>query len=145
MTGVLSGGQPTPEQIEAAARAGFRTVINLRTPQETGFEWERDTVERLGMSYVQIPVAGARGLTRDNVERIDAALGAALEQGPVLLHCASGNRIGAVLAVREAWLRDADTEAALAFGLASGLTRLEPATRELLDQSETAADPAAAR
>jgi len=130
--GVLSGGQPTPEQIEAAARGGFRTVINLRSEQEPGFEWEREKVEALGMRYVHIPVAGADGLTHENVEAIDAALERALAEGPVLFHCASGNRIGAVLALRAAWLEGQDPERALGFGLASGLTRLEQATRRLL-------------
>lgn len=130
--GVLSGGQPTREQIEAAARGGFRTVINLRSEQEPGFEWERGAVESLGMRYVHIPVTGASGLTPENVDAIDAALRSALAEGPVLFHCASGNRIGAVLALRANWLEGQDPERALAYGLASGLTRLEQATRELL-------------
>jgi uncharacterized protein (TIGR01244 family) len=132
MEGVLSGGQPSQEQFEAAARAGFRTVLNLRTDSEPGFEWEQAAVEGLGMRYVQIPVEGVKGLTRENIERIDDALSSARNEGPVLLHCGSGNRIGAVLALRAAWVADVDSEAALAYGLASGLTRLEPATRELL-------------
>jgi len=115
-----------------AATGGFRTVINLRTDQEPGFEWERDAVEKTGMRYVQIPV-GADGLTRENVERIDAALDQALTEGPILLHCGSGNRIGAVLALREAWLGGTQPEEALSYGLASGLTRLEGKVREILD------------
>lgn len=132
MSGVLSGGQPTPEQIEAAADAGFRTVINLRIDAEKGFEWEAEAVESLEMKYVSIPVAGAKGLTRETVERLDGALAEAAATGPVLLHCASGNRIGAILALRAAWLHGADAEAALRLGLANGMTRLEPTIRELL-------------
>ena len=134
--GVLSGGQPSPEQIEAAARAGFRTVINLRTEGEPGFEWEREAVESLGMRYVLLPVAGADGLTRENVESLDAALEQALGEGPVLLHCASGNRIGAILALRAAWLQEVDAQKALEYGRASGMTRLEGATRKLLGLPE---------
>ena len=130
--GLLSGGQPTPAQIEAAANGGFLTVINLRTDQEPGFEWEREAVERAGMRYVPIPV-GADGLARENVERIDAALAEALAEGPVLLHCGSGNRIGAVLALREAWLGGKQPEEALSYGLASGLTGLEGKVREILE------------
>jgi uncharacterized protein (TIGR01244 family) len=132
MDGVLSGGQPTPDQIEAAAVAGFGTVINLRSAVEKGFEWEAEAVESLGMRYVSIPVAGAKGLTRETVERLDAALSEAVASGPVLLHCASGNRIGAILALRAAWLHGVEAEAALEFGLANGMTRLEPTIRELL-------------
>jgi len=143
--GVLSGGQPTPEQIEAASKAGFRTVINLRTAEEKGFEWESTEVERLGMRYVQIPVAGADGLTRDNVEQIDAALREAREAGPVLLHCGSGNRIGAILALRKAWLEGAEPDAALKYGLATGLTRLEGDTRKILGLPDESADVAKSR
>jgi len=145
LAGVLSGGQPTPEQIESAARAGVRTVINLRTDEEPGFEWERAAVEGHGMRYVHIPVAGASGLTRRNVERIDAALFGSLEQGPVLLHCASGNRIGAVLALREAWILNTDAESALQYGVRSGLRGLEPETRKLLGLSGSAAERAKPR
>jgi len=136
MAGVLSGGQPTQEQVEIAARAGFRTVVNLRTDAETGFEWEQAVVEDLGMRYVQIPVAGGKGLTREIIERIDDALDSAIKNGPVLLHCASGNRIGAVLALRAAWLEELAAEAAISYGLASGMTSLEPLTRELLGLPE---------
>ncbi len=132
LAGVRSGGQPTPEQIEEAAGAGFRTVINLRADGEPGFEWEREAVERLGMQYVHIPVAGAPGLTHENVERLDTALADARQRGPALLHCASGNRIGAMLALREAWVRGAGPSDALRFGLDAGLTKLEPDVRALL-------------
>ena len=130
--GVLSGGQPTLEQVEAAADAGFRTVINLRSDREKGFEWEREAVEDLGMSYIAIPVAGDDDLNRETVEQLDAALNGAISEGPVLLHCASGNRIGALLALRAAWLYDAEVDAALKYGQENGLTRLEPKIRELL-------------
>ena len=131
--GVLSGGQPTPEQIELTAQAGFLTVINLRAETEPGFEWEREAVEQLGMRYVLIPVAGEDGLTRENVGRIDSALNEALERGPVLFHCASGNRIGAVLALRGAWFHGLDSDAALRLGLAGGLGGLESKIRTLLE------------
>jgi len=132
LDGVLSGGQPTPEQVAQAAKAGFRTVMNLRSDGEPGFDWEPAAVEAAGMRYVHIPIAGPDTLTRENVERVDAALSEALKNGPVLLHCASGNRIGAVLALRAAWVQGAEPAAALKLGQEAGLTRLEGATRELL-------------
>ena len=129
--GVLSGGQPTQAQVEAAARGGFRTVINMRTEAEQGHEWEAEAVKSLGMRYVSIPI-DSKAFTRENVERFDAALREALGEGPVLLHCASGNRIGAMLALRSGWLEEVEAETALKYGKASGMTRLEPAVRELL-------------
>jgi uncharacterized protein (TIGR01244 family) len=132
IAGLLSTGQPTPEEIAALAAAGYRTVINLRGTEEPGFEWEKAAVEGAGMRYVQIPITGAADLTRETVVRFDEALGTALHEGKVLLHCATGNRNGALLALREAWLRGVTPEAALELGTAAGLTRLEPSVRTLL-------------
>ena len=132
--GVLSGGQPTPEQIEQAARAGFATVINLRTSEEMAeVAWEQELVERLGMEYVHIPIAGFDGLTRSNIDRIDEALRRSLEDGPILFHCASGNRIGAALALRAAWIEGLEPADALDYGRASGMTRLDDRIREVLE------------
>ena len=140
MDGVLSGGQPSPEQIAAAAQGGYRTVINVRTESEPGFAWERGAVESHGMHYVHIPISGAEDLTRESVERVDAALREARDRGPVILHCGSGNRIGALLALRAAWLQGVDPQAALDYGLATGLTGLEPATREILGLEDAPAE-----
>jgi len=139
--GVLSGGQPTQDQIASAGSAGYKTVINLRPDTEPGFEWEAAAVKAAGMAYVSIPVAGAAGLTKDNVTRLDAALKDAAANGPVLLHCGSGNRIGALLALRAAWLEGKNPAAALDYGRASGLTGLEPAVKSMLGLAEPAPRP----
>jgi uncharacterized protein (TIGR01244 family) len=130
LEGVVSAGQPTPQELERAAAAGVRTVVNLRADGEAGFEWEAEAAERLGLRYVRIPIGGPGDLTRENAERLDAALREA--QGPVLVHCASGNRVGALLALREAWFAGRAPAAALAVGIDAGLTKLEAATREKL-------------
>jgi uncharacterized protein (TIGR01244 family) len=122
--------QPTPDELERAAAAGVRTVVNLRADGETGFDWEAESAERLGLRYVRIPIRGAVDLTPDNAARLDAVLRDA--PGPALVHCASGNRVGALLALREAWHRGQDPAAALAVGLDAGLTNLEPVIREKL-------------
>lgn len=140
--GVVSGGQPTKEQIAAAGAAGYKTVINLRADAEPGFEWEPEAVKAGGMTYVSIPVAGQAGLTKENVARLDAALKDASAKGPALLHCASGNRIGAMLALRAVWVEGKDPVAALDYGKASGLTGLEPTVKSMLGLTEPAAAPA---
>jgi uncharacterized protein (TIGR01244 family) len=130
--GVLSGGQPTREQVEAAARAGYRTVITLRAEGESGAEWEREAVEGLGMKFVRIPITGDADLTREKVTQLDAALEEAREGGMAILHCGSGNRVGALLALRSAWVEGTPPEGALKFGVASGMTGLKEKTQELL-------------
>ena len=137
--GVLSGGQPTKAQIDAAAAAGYKTVINLRPDTESGFDWEAAAVKTGGMTYVSIPVAGVAGLTKENVARFDAALKDAAAKGPTLLHCGSGNRIGALLALRAVWLEGKDPAAGLEYGRASGLTGLDPAVKSMLGLAEPAA------
>jgi uncharacterized protein (TIGR01244 family) len=128
--GVLTGGQPTDEQFAALREAGFQTVINLRMPDERGTKGEPEKIAELGMRYVSIPVDGKAGLNEENA----AALAAALDEAdrPVLVHCGSGNRVGALLAVKAFWLDGASAEEALEIGLAGGVTRLEPMVRELL-------------
>ena len=55
--------------------------------------------------------------------------------GPVLVHCGSGNRVGALLALRQSLL-GADDEDALAYGKSAGLTGLEPVVRARLATNE---------
>ena len=128
---LYTGGQPTAEQLQQAATAGITTVIDLRQPTEDrGFD-ESATAATLGLPYVRIPVAGAAGLTPAKVQALQAALAQA--NGPVLLHCASGNRVGALLALMKAQ-QGASTEQALQFGRDAGMTSLEAQTRTLLEQ-----------
>ena len=128
--GVLTGGQPTREQLEFAADTGYLTVINLRPDDENGaLEDEASLVADLGMRYVHIPVRSAEDLTEDNVRLLDFALS---EAGPILFHCASGNRVGALLALRAALVDGVTPDEALALGKRAGLSRLEEATRGLL-------------
>ena len=93
-----------------------------------GFD-EKKTVETLGMSYVSLPVAGAPGVTYENATALDKILRDAPK--PVLLHCSSSNRVGALLALR-AKLGGADDKAALDVGTASGLAALKPAVEQKL-------------
>ena len=134
LEGVLTGGQPTDEQLAALRDAGYKTVINLRQPDEKGTREEPATVAALGMTYVSLPVAGAEDLNEENAGALAAALDAA--EGPVLLHCGSGNRVGALLAMKAFHVDGASAEEALELGLAGGVTRLEGTVREKLGLAE---------
>jgi len=96
---LVTSGQPSAEQLTAAADAGFRTVVDLRDPMEPrGFD-EADLAARLGIAYYNIPVVGGVA-SDDEMDRIVAALRAHAGT-PVLMHCASANRTGGPLI---AWL-----------------------------------------
>nr|WP_251006624.1 protein tyrosine phosphatase family protein [Stenotrophomonas sp. ISL-67] len=128
---LYTAGQPTAAQLHQSAAAGITTVIDLRQPGEArGFD-ETATTTALGLHYVRIPVAGAAGLTPANVQALQTALTQA--NGPVLLHCASGNRVGALLALMKAQ-QGASVGDALQFGREAGMTSLEAQTRALLEQ-----------
>lgn len=130
LDGITTAGQPSAPQLEAVAEAGYKTVIDLRTPGEDRGMDEKATVEGLGMHYANLPVQGASGVTYANAAALEKLLAKA--PGPVLIHCASGNRVGALLALR-AKLDGADNESALALGVASGVTGLKGAVEKKLE------------
>lgn len=114
--------------------AGVKHLINLRTAEETeGFD-EARIATGLGLDYHAIPIAGAQSLTKDNAQKLDELLEQAGDE-LTLIHCASGNRVGALIAVREAWIKGQSTEAAIAEGKRWGLTSLEGAVRAALQDA----------
>jgi len=131
LQGITTGGQPNAEQLGAAASAGYKTVIDLRAPNEDRGMNEQAVVEKLGMSYVSLPIEGAAGVTFANAAALADLLSTAAH--PVLLHCSSGNRAGALLALR-AKLGGSDNDAALALGIAGGVTALKSTVEEKLAQ-----------
>ncbi|WP_232731780.1 beta-lactamase hydrolase domain-containing protein [Kamptonema formosum] len=87
-------GQLTPEQLQQAAEEGYKSVLNLRSPDEEGFlSDEGPLAEALGLQYVHIPVKTSEindELTGTVLQQID------LLPKPALIHCASGMRAGAM-------------------------------------------------
>ncbi len=126
---VLSSGQPTVSQLGIAARSGVKHVINLRAPGEQDEFDEAEVVESLGMEYYSIPVAGGAGVTPENAASLQALL-ERFEGEPVLVHCASGNRVGGLMAL-SAFADGANADSAIAEGQRWGLTseNLEAAVR----------------
>lgn len=127
----LLGGQPTQANLREAAEAGYRTVINLR-PEGEFTDWDESAeVASLGMRYVSIPMPGAEGLSEENAARLRAELERA-ETGPAMVHCSSGNRVGALYALSAFHSDGEDPARAIEIGLEHGLTSLEPQVAEYL-------------
>lgn len=126
---VFASGQPTQDQIHTLAEAGIRHVISLRTDGEIDWD-ESSLVDAAGMEFHSIPVAGADGVTSENAQTLDQLL-AQLDGQPVLLHCGSSNRVGALRAMTA---RDggANLEDSLAEGRRWGMTRMEETVRDIL-------------
>ena len=129
-SGYLSSGQPDRAVLEAIAEAGFAAVVDLRGRDEDRGIDERGAVESLGMTYVSLPIPSPAEATFENAAALNEILAGI--DGPVLLHCRSGNRVGALFAL-SAKSQGASREDALALGKAAGLTRWEKAIREKLE------------
>jgi len=128
LTGITTSGQPDEAALVELAEKGFTMVIDLRAENEDrGFE-ESDAVEELGMSYITLPVSGTDAINYENAAALDAFLGMA--EGPVLIHCGSGNRVGALLSLRQRLVGD-DADTALTIGLKAGLT--SPALQDVVE------------
>lgn len=128
---LYSSGQPTEAQLQFLQSKGVGTVIDLRADDETPDFDEASRVRSLGLDYLGLPVRGKNGLTRENVAAFDALLARAGDR-PLLVHCASGNRVGAMMALRERWQRGATPEQALAIGREWGMKSLELDVEALL-------------
>ena len=130
--GITSSGQPDETSLKVFADSGYAVVIDMRGPDENrGMDDFVAAVEATGMDYVAFPVVGTGAISFDTAEKLDELLQGI--DGPVLMHCGSGNRVGAVLALRES-LNGVDDNAAIAYGKDAGMTRLEPLVREVLEK-----------
>jgi len=132
-TNRYSSGQPEPDSFSNFAQAGVQHVINLRPPAETPDINEAALVTKAGMAYYNVPISGANDLTRDNVVLIDKIL-QKIDNESALLHCSSSNRVGAIMALRAAWLENATSDEAIKIGKQWGLTQLQPSVEKLLMQ-----------
>lgn len=131
--GITSAGQPDAQALDVFAESGYAAVVDMRGPNEDrGMDDFAGAVESKGMKYVSFPVVGNDAISFETAAELDALLEEI--DGPVLLHCGSGNRVGAVLALRES-LRGASDEEALAYGKDAGMTRLKPVVREVLGEN----------
>lgn len=130
---IYVGGQPqtNAQTWEQLKQLGVTTVINLRSYAEMQGNPEPSQVTIADMSYVAIPINGASDITEENARRLRQAIDQA--DGNVLVHCASGNRVGALLAIDAAQRLHLTTQQAIAYGKKAGLTSLEKRTRNVLD------------
>lgn len=127
---LMTGGQPSLADLAVLKTRGITTVINLRGLGESlGFD-ETAALKDLGIKYVQIPMSSAKDLTKENALKLDKALKNI--KGTALVHCASSNRVGALLALREFQINGKSAEDAIAFGTKSGMTGLASDVKKLL-------------
>jgi protein tyrosine phosphatase (PTP) superfamily phosphohydrolase (DUF442 family) len=91
---IITGGQPTEEELRSAADEGFRTVINL-APIDPRYSLHDEVglVQSLGMIYHQIPVDWQHP-TDSDFAAFEGVMNA-LPAGKTLIHCAANFRVTA--------------------------------------------------
>ena len=119
MLGLRTGGQPSRNDLSDLKAKGVTTVISLRTAEETVGYDEAAAAADLDMAYVSIPMWTPEELTLEAALKLDEIVGAV--DGDILLHCAAGNRAGALLALRAYHTGGASPDEALKLGRAAGL------------------------
>jgi uncharacterized protein (TIGR01244 family) len=90
---IYLAAQPGADDLRIAREHGIRTILNLRKPEELPFD-ERAAAAELGLTYVHVPWNGPEELT-DEVFAQGRELLNTMER-PVLFHCGSANRVGAM-------------------------------------------------
>ena len=126
--GVVAAGRLKADDVARLQKAGIRHVIDLTLDAETPEFDEAQAMRSAGIGYSNLPLSGAPDLTRDNVAAFDKLIRDA--ERPVLVHCSSANRVGAIAALRAAWIGGKSEEEAIAIGKAWGLKALEADVRE---------------
>jgi uncharacterized protein (TIGR01244 family) len=98
--GLATAGQPSADTLAKLKSLGFKTVVNLRAHGEDPIvEKEGEVVTAQGLKYVSVPVT-PKTLSISDVTAVRKILDDPAA-APVLLHCASANRVGAVWAAVE--------------------------------------------
>jgi uncharacterized protein (TIGR01244 family) len=119
---IATGGQPTDAAFAKLAANGYRAVLNLRTASEgIDLKHEQEAIEKAGMRYVNIPVVSSA----PKPEQVDEFIKVVKDKDnqPMLIHCGSANRVGALWmiyrVIEQGWPEDKALDEATKIGLTS--------------------------
>lgn len=110
--------QLTAQQLQQAVTEGYKSILNLRSPEEEGFlEDEGERATAAGLDYTNIPVKPdniSEYLADRVLKQIDSL------PKPLLAHCKSGLRSGAFSLMYLATTEGMSAEEAMEKGKAMG-------------------------
>jgi protein tyrosine phosphatase (PTP) superfamily phosphohydrolase (DUF442 family) len=119
---LATGAQPTDQAYAKAATSGFRSVLSLRTGNEgVDLGRERSLVEKSKMRYLNIPVVSSA----PKPEQADEFIRLVNDKSnhPMLINCASANRVGAFMMIyrvlEQGWSEDKALAEAVRIGTSS--------------------------
>jgi len=94
---IYRGAQPSSEGIQALAKMGVKTVVDLREA-DGNMLLEKKQVEAAGMKFVNVPMHGLETPSSADVAKVLAVFNDK-SAGPVFVHCKRGaDRTGTVVA-----------------------------------------------
>jgi protein tyrosine/serine phosphatase len=94
---IYRGAQPSPDGIQALAKLGVNTVIDLREA-DGNMLLEKKQVEAAGMRFVNVPMHGLESPHAEDVAKVLAVFNDK-DAGKVFVHCKRGaDRTGTVVA-----------------------------------------------
>jgi protein tyrosine phosphatase (PTP) superfamily phosphohydrolase (DUF442 family) len=115
-----TGGQPSEQAFAKVAASGFHSVLSLRPPSEgIDLTKERSLVEKTGLRYYNIPVVSSA----PRAEQADEFIRLVKEKSnhPMLINCATANRVGAFMmiyrVVEQSWSEEKALDEAVKIGL----------------------------
>jgi uncharacterized protein (TIGR01244 family) len=113
--------QPDAYTLKIAHEKGVGLVINLREPTE--FTWdENKAAKQAGLDYYNVPISvTGESFDPDSINQISALVTKYKDQ-KILLHCSSGNRASAWLAIHLAQDHNMQGEAAISLAKQAGLS-----------------------
>ena len=114
-------GLPTEAGIKSASERGVTVIVNLLPAEQQAGRVSFDEpalVNSLGMRYESIPMVPSTFST-DDIDRLAAIINDA--DGPMLIHCASSNRVGGIWAAYLHRHQGYTLDEALKVGTAAGL------------------------
>lgn len=118
---VACGGATETSALDALAKDGFKSIINLRQASEQNANIEQNAArtKELGMKYIHIPFNSAQ----PDAKVVDSFLAAVADTSnqPAYIHCGSASRVGSLWLVKrvmqDGWTVEKATEEAKAIGL----------------------------
>lgn len=128
--GYVLGGLPSESDLDTAMAAGFESAMSLMTnDEEGGPELARYGASK-GLRYLRFTIAGEDDLNESMAWQFastESMLGK-----PAIIHCASGQRVAAIFALRAYFVDERSAEEALAIGDALGMGEFADHVRQEL-------------
>jgi uncharacterized protein (TIGR01244 family) len=126
-----AGGQPTPETLKQLVEEGYKSVVNLRSPDETGvLADEQQQAKAAGLEYVNVPVSSTQA-----DKSLTAKVLFELEKlpTPVYFHCGAGGRASALALIALATQQQLNREQVLAKAQELGIKADQPQLKQFLE------------